>query len=149
MARVDLTTRQVIDTVDVGRDPRAMTLSPSGDHALVPHLLHNLNHDVNHNFGGTIDGDFANRVYPALTVLDRAQMSYAQPGDASKRLHHEISDFEQDYAEYVPFGPQGRNLSGGIAPCAGIAARDEILGDNPHAWSGSTFAGTPAGCSDG
>ena len=43
----------------------------------------------------------------------------------------------------------GKNLSGGIAPCAGIAARDEILGDNPHAWSGSTFAGTPAGCAAG
>ncbi|MCP4045605.1 MAG: aminotransferase class III-fold pyridoxal phosphate-dependent enzyme [Gammaproteobacteria bacterium] len=43
----------------------------------------------------------------------------------------------------------GKNLSGGIAPCAGIAARDEILGDNPHFSSGSTFAGTPAGCAAG
>ena len=43
----------------------------------------------------------------------------------------------------------GKNLSGGIAPCAGIAGRDEILGDNPHAGSGSTFAGTPAGCAAG
>lgn len=43
----------------------------------------------------------------------------------------------------------GKNLSGGIAPCAGIAARDEVLGDNPHSSSGSTFAGTPAGCAAG
>lgn len=43
----------------------------------------------------------------------------------------------------------GKNLSGGIAPCAGIAGRDDILGDNPHAGSGSTFAGTPAGCAAG
>ncbi len=43
----------------------------------------------------------------------------------------------------------GKNLSGGIEPCAGIAARDEILGDNPRASSGSTFAGTPAGCAAG
>jgi len=40
----------------------------------------------------------------------------------------------------------GKNLSGGIEPCAGVAARDEILGDNPLASGGSTFAGTPAGC---
>ncbi len=43
----------------------------------------------------------------------------------------------------------GKNLSGGIAPCAGIAARDEILGDNEAFLSGSTFAGTPAGCAAG
>jgi acetylornithine/succinyldiaminopimelate/putrescine aminotransferase len=43
----------------------------------------------------------------------------------------------------------GKNLSGGIAPCAGIAARDEILGDADEFISGSTFAGTPAGCAAG
>jgi len=43
----------------------------------------------------------------------------------------------------------GKNLSGGIAPCAGIAARDEILGDNQEFLTGSTFAGTPAGCAAG
>lgn len=43
----------------------------------------------------------------------------------------------------------GKNLSGGIAPCAGIAARDDILGNNEYSASGSTFAGTPAGCAAG
>ncbi|MEM6302470.1 MAG: aminotransferase class III-fold pyridoxal phosphate-dependent enzyme, partial [Pseudomonadota bacterium] len=43
----------------------------------------------------------------------------------------------------------GKNLSGGIAPVAGIAARDEILGDVDDFSSGSTFAGTPAGCAAG
>jgi len=43
----------------------------------------------------------------------------------------------------------GKNLSGGIAPCAGIAARDDILGDCKEFHSGSTFAGTPAGCAAG
>ena len=43
----------------------------------------------------------------------------------------------------------GKNLSGGIEPCAGIAARDEILGHNDAFSSGSTFAGTPAGCAAG
>ena len=40
----------------------------------------------------------------------------------------------------------GKNLSGGIEPCAGVAARDDVLGDNPRASGGSTFAGTPGGC---
>ena len=43
----------------------------------------------------------------------------------------------------------GKNLSGGIVPCAGIASRDDILGDNQEFSSGSTFAGTPAGCAAG
>ncbi len=40
----------------------------------------------------------------------------------------------------------GKNLSGGISPLAGISARDDILGDNRFFNSGSTFAGSPAGC---
>ena len=40
----------------------------------------------------------------------------------------------------------GKSLSGGIEPCAVVAATDEILGDNLRASGGSTFAGTPAGC---
>ena len=43
----------------------------------------------------------------------------------------------------------GKNLSGGVESCAGVAARDEILGDNPDFSAGSTFAGTPAGCAAG
>ncbi len=43
----------------------------------------------------------------------------------------------------------GKNLSGGIEPCAGIAARDDILGIADGFGSGSTFAGTPAGCAAG
>ncbi len=43
----------------------------------------------------------------------------------------------------------GKNLSGGVEPCAGVAARDDILGDNPEYNAGSTFAGTPAGCAAG
>lgn len=40
----------------------------------------------------------------------------------------------------------GKNLCGGIAPLCGISARDDIMGDNTEFMSGSTFAGTPAGC---
>ncbi len=75
--------------------PRFMediSLSPDGTRALIPHVLHNINHDVNHNFGPGLAGDFANRVYPALTLLDATNQSYNQAGDSSTRLHHEISD---------------------------------------------------------
>ena len=52
-----------------------------------------------------------------------------------------------DHYEVVPdILVYGKNLSGGIAPLAGISARDDILGDNKAFSSGSTFAGTPAGC---
>lgn len=40
----------------------------------------------------------------------------------------------------------GKNLSGGIEACAGVSARDDILGNNPDFSASSTFAGTPAGC---
>jgi YVTN family beta-propeller protein len=68
-----------------------IALSPDGTRALIPHVLHNINHDVNHAFAG-LAGDFANRVYPALTVLDAANQSYNAPADTSTRLHHELSD---------------------------------------------------------
>lgn len=80
-----------------------IALSPDGTRALVPHLLHNVNHDVNFDFGPDLPGAFANRVYPALTLIDAALDSYGQPGDASNRLHHELSDPQQP-AEYSPFG---------------------------------------------
>ncbi len=40
----------------------------------------------------------------------------------------------------------GKHLSGGVESFAGFSAKNEILGDNPRASGGSTFAGTPAGC---
>ncbi len=43
----------------------------------------------------------------------------------------------------------GKNLSGGIEPCAGVAARDDILGNNPDFSANSTFSATPAGCAAG
>ncbi|MEM8659330.1 MAG: aspartate aminotransferase family protein [Pseudomonadota bacterium] len=55
-----------------------------------------------------------------------------------------------DHYEVIPdILVVGKNLSGGIEPCAGVAARDDILGDNPKFSAGATFAGTPAGCAAG
>lgn len=94
---------QVVQSQGLPRFLEDIALSPDGGLGLVPHLLHNINHDVNHDFGGAIPGDFANRVYPALTVLDLAQNSYGQPGDASARLHNEWADPTAP-AEYASFG---------------------------------------------
>ncbi len=92
-----------------------IALSPDGTRALVPHLLHNVNHDVNFNFGPGMAGDFANRVYPALTVVDTTNLSYNQVADNSARLHHELTE-PLDPAAWVPFGPQGAALPSGAIP---------------------------------
>ena len=94
-----------------------IALSPDGSRALVPHVLTNVNHDVNHNFGPALAGAFANRVYPALTLLDSSANSFGAPGDTSRRLHHELSDTLTP-AEYSAFGsgavsPSGRVTIGG------------------------------------
>ena len=78
-------------------------VSPDGTRALVPHVLANVNHDVNFAFGGALEGDHANRIYPALTMVDLVTRSYGVTGDASRRLHHEIADTRTP-AEYSPFG---------------------------------------------
>ena len=92
--------------------PRFMediALSPDGLLALVPHTLHNVNHDVNFNWTSldpNFAGDFANRVYPALTGIDTVTNTYDPGNDNSRRLHHELSD-TLNPAEYVPFGEPG------------------------------------------
>ncbi len=94
---------QTIESQGHPRFAEDIALSPDGSRALIPHLLHNINHDVNHDFGPALAGDFANRVYPALTVLDAAAPSWGQPGDASARLEHELTDTLEP-AGYNSFG---------------------------------------------
>lgn len=98
-----------------------VALSPDGTRALTPHVLHNVNHDVNHNFGPGLAGHFANRVYPALTVIDTVQNSYGVSGDASGRLHHELSDPDRP-AEYVPYGRTRRDTFGNLLTLGGIGS---------------------------
>ncbi len=109
---------QVLQSQGVPRFLDDIALSPDGTRALVPHLLHNVNHDVNHAFGPGLAGDFANRVYPALSVIDAVTNTYAAPGDASNRLHHELSDTLTP-AEYVPYGGQGVVRLDGILTLGG------------------------------
>ncbi len=94
---------QVIKSQGVPRFEEDIALSPDGTRALIPHVIHNVDHDVNHDFGPGLPGAFANRVYPALTMLDAANLSYGQAGDASTRLHNELSDPLQP-AEFYPIG---------------------------------------------
>lgn len=97
---------QVLASQGVPRFMEDIALSPDGDLALVPHLLHNVNHDVNFDWTSldpNFAGDFSNRVYPALTGLDMSTESYDPGTDNSLRLQHELDD-TQTPAEYVTFG---------------------------------------------
>lgn len=94
-----------------------IALSPDGTRALVPHLLHNINHDVNFQYPAWFPGDFANRVYPALSLVDVQAGTFAAPGDQSRRLHNELQD-DLTPAEYAAFGraaatPVGIAMVGG------------------------------------
>lgn len=40
----------------------------------------------------------------------------------------------------------GKNITGGVEPIAIVTATEEVLSDNTKSNSGSTYAGTPAGC---
>jgi hypothetical protein len=124
-----------------------IALSPDGTRALVPHLLHNVNHDVNHNFGPGLAGDFANRVYPALTVVDAALNTYGVSGDASDRLHNELSD-PLHPAEYVPYGRAKRDSFGNLltlggtgSPIVGTTANFVVDGMRPGD-TGIVYIGT-------
>ncbi len=95
-----------------------IALSPDGSRALIPHVLHNINHDVNHAFGPQMAGDFANRVYPSITMIDAARNTFGSVGDDSNRLHHELTDSLAP-AEYVPFGDSKVTSLGDIVSLGG------------------------------
>ena len=119
-----------VQTIQSQGKPRFLediALSPDGAHLAVPHLLANVNHDVNFNFGPGLAGAFANRIYPALTILDAANNSFGNPGDGSRRLHNELSD-PLHPAEFVPFG-RGKQMTGGGVPTLG-GIGDPIPGAN-------------------
>jgi YVTN family beta-propeller protein len=135
-----------------------LALSPDGSLALVPHLLHNVNHDVNFDFGTTLSGAFANRVYPAVSIVDAVSNTFAQPGDKSGRLEHELADPAAP-AEHVPFGGQGRDVNGGIltigasdAPLLGGSVTFAVTGSRVSdvhwlawSWIPGNFAAPPFG----
>ncbi|MCE9593690.1 MAG: hypothetical protein K8S98_05815 [Planctomycetes bacterium] len=104
---------QTIQSQGVPRFGEDIALSPDGTRALIPSVLHNINHDVNFNFGPGLAGAFANRVYPALTQIDASALSYNQLGDNSRRLENELSA-SNDPAASIPFGTATPN-GGGIA----------------------------------
>ncbi len=107
-------------------DPRFLediALSPDGSRALVPHVLHNVNHDVNFDFT-TLDpgftGDASNRVYPALTMIDTVANSYNPGVDNSNRLHHELSDTPVP-GDSVAYGETQTRLNGARLTLGAVA----------------------------
>lgn len=112
---------QILKSQGAPRFLEDIALSPDGKRALIPHVLTNINHDVNHNFGPALAGDFANRVYPALTMIDAQNNTYAQPGDLSRRLHNELSDSLHP-SEYVSYGNSKVTSQGNIISLGGIGA---------------------------
>ena len=111
---------QVLASQGAPRFLEDISLSPDGSRALIPHLLHNVNHDVNFDFGPVFAGDFANRVYPALTMIDTEALSFDPGVDHSNRLHHELSD-PREPAEYVAFH-EARNTRNGILSLGGVGS---------------------------
>ena len=112
---------QILKSQGLPRFQEDIAISPDGTRALIPALLHNTNHDVNHNFGAGFAGDFANRVYPALQMVDLGA------GTNANVLHHELSD-DLNPAEYVPYGGQGGANPSGITTLGGNGS--PVLGGN-------------------
>lgn len=127
---------QVLQSQGYPRFLEDIALSPDGLRALIPHVLTNVNHDVNHNFGAGFPGDFANRVYPSLTMVDAGANSFGAAGDRSNRLHHELSD-SLTPAEYSPFGTAASTsfgtltLGGSGVPAPGSALALQVEGVPP------------------
>lgn len=115
---------QTVSSQGLPRFMEDIALSPDGSRALIPHLLHNINHDVNFAFPAYLPGAFANRVYPALSVFDASANSFAQTGDTSRRLHNELLD-PVDPAEFAAFG-RGDATAVGLATVGGLG--DPLLG---------------------
>jgi YVTN family beta-propeller protein len=109
---------QTLASQGVPRFMAGIALSPDGTRLAIPYLLHNINHDVNHSFGPGLAGDFANRVYPAVSLLDATNLSFAQGGDNSATFHHQLSD-PLNPAQYVPFGDKGAATTLGYAAFSG------------------------------
>lgn len=100
-----------------------IALSPDGTRALIPHVLTNVNHDVNFDWQSVFPGfpgDFANRVYPALTMLDTVADSFDPGADNSSRLHNELSDSLRP-AQYATLGLPG-NLLGNKVILGGLGS---------------------------
>lgn len=130
---------QTVKSQGLPRFQEDIALSPDGTRALVPAVLHNINHDVNFAWSTIFPGfpgDFANRVYPTLTVIDAAANSYDPGFDNSARLHNELSDSRRP-AQFAALGKPG-TLLGAKVVLGGLGS--------PQIGGGATFVveGVPA-----
>lgn len=114
---------QDVKSQGVPRFLEDIALSPDGTRALVPHVLLNVNHDVNFDYESIFPGfpgAFANRTYPALSLIDATADSFSPGSDLSRRLENELDDPLRP-AAYVPFG-QGKSLLGSLVLVGGQGA---------------------------
>ncbi len=111
---------QAIASQGLPRFMEDIALSPDGARALTPHVLHNINHDVNMTLPAWVPGEFANRVYPALSVIDAVNNSFNAPGDGSRRLHNELNH-QLSPAEFAAYG-SGAATAVGRASLGGVTA---------------------------
>jgi YVTN family beta-propeller protein len=139
---------QTIASQGLPRFAEDIALSPDGTRALVPHLLHNVNHDVNFSFPAWLPGAFANRVYPALSVIDTASNTFNVAGDRSKRLHNELTDSVVP-GEFAAYGQPAHTATGYVTlggfgtPLVGNAVVFRVGGLAPGE-SAAIYIGTEA-----
>ncbi|MGH7151584.1 MAG: hypothetical protein ACREIU_12840, partial [Planctomycetota bacterium] len=121
-----------------------LTISPDGTRLWVSHVLHNFNHDVN---DVAIDPAFANRIYPAVSVVDLATETFqwSDPGqtDGSARIEFELTQTEPPLlpADIVPFGV-GVPGAGGFTPVLS-GTGSPVLGSSIQVTVSKGFAGSP------
>lgn len=143
---------QPVQTVASQGHPRMLediTISPGGTKAWVAHVLHHVNHDVNFDFAGSfgLPGDFANRVYPAVSVIDLTTDTFAwgsgSQTDASTRL--EFASFAPDPPTIAVAYGYGKKGSGGFVPALTADAAPAI--GTTVISSSRTPPGAPRSCS--
>ncbi|HET6202498.1 MAG TPA: YncE family protein [Planctomycetota bacterium] len=121
-----------------------LTISPDGGRLWVPHVLHNFQHDVN---DPALDPAFANRIYPAVSVVDLATETFqwSDPGqtDASARIEYELSQTQPPAlpADIVPFGV-GLPGAGGFTPVLS-GAGSPVTGSSIQVTVSRGFGGAP------
>jgi DNA-binding beta-propeller fold protein YncE len=120
-----------------------LTISPNGTRLWVSHVLHNFNHDVN---DPALDPAFANRIYPAVSVVDLTTETFqwSDPGqtDASARIEFELSQTQPPLlpADVVPFGV-GLPGAGGFTPVLSSTG-SPVLGSSIQVTVSKGFAGS-------
>ncbi|MEX1024985.1 MAG: hypothetical protein WD226_07900 [Planctomycetota bacterium] len=137
---------QTLDSAGLPRFLDDVALSPDGATLVVPHVLHNVNHDVNFDFTtlwAGFEGDFANRVHPALSLLDATTDTFG-----GQVISHSLTA-SLEPAEHIAYGGPGANAGGGVLtlgsldqPVLGTTVTFTVAGVQPGDFSILAFSET-------